>query len=356
MRSGAWRSAAVGFPGCRQVARRSPLPPFGWLQKGLRSCRHPTREWLNRGLHCSKSGCPPWPHGRVQEGGRGMGVIIGVDPHKASCTAAVLDERGELVDQQRFASTRTGWRALGRWAKRWPERRWAVEGASGLGRRLAQQLVGEGEPVVDVPAKLAARVRLLSAGHGRKSDAHDAVSVAVAALGATRPGQVRLEDHAGYPPRRKLSVVLEADLAKGAWPHGRPRRPRQASWASLLRPWPADSSRTRAASLAGTSTTGSPSPTSCWASLRPRPLGALNGPAPLGPALGPAAQRPPVGRGSGEPLLINQFAARSLSTATVQLALKGSTPMITHPSHDLPPGPDREAREGNPTWSSAILC
>jgi transposase len=125
-----------------------------------------------------------------------MGVIIGVDPHKASCTAAVLDERGELVDQQRFAATRTGSRALGRWAKRWPKRRWAVEGASGLGRTLAQQLATDGEHVVDVPAKLATRVRLLSAGHGRKSDAHDAVSVAVAALGASRLGQVRLEDHA----------------------------------------------------------------------------------------------------------------------------------------------------------------
>jgi transposase len=112
-----------------------------------------------------------------------MGVIIGVDPHKASYTAAVLDERGELVAQQRFAATGTGSRALCRWAKRWPERRWAIEGASGLGRRLARQLVGDGEPVLDVPAKLAARVRLLSAGHGRKSDAHDAVSVAVAAHG-----------------------------------------------------------------------------------------------------------------------------------------------------------------------------
>jgi transposase len=124
-----------------------------------------------------------------------MDVIIGVDPHKASCTAAVLDERGELLAQQRFAATRTGFRALGRWAKRWPERRWAIEGASGLGRRLAQQLAADGEHVVDVPAKLAARVRLLSAGHGRKSDAHDAVSVAVAAHGATRLGQVRLDDH-----------------------------------------------------------------------------------------------------------------------------------------------------------------
>src|SRR5512133_992304 len=46
-----------------------------------------------RGLHRSKSGCPPWSHDRVHEGGRGMGVIIGVDPHKASCTVAVLDER-----------------------------------------------------------------------------------------------------------------------------------------------------------------------------------------------------------------------------------------------------------------------
>jgi transposase len=125
-----------------------------------------------------------------------MGVIIGVDPHKASYTAAVLDERGELVDQQRFAATGTGSGALRRWARRWPERRWAVEGASGLGRRLAQQLVGDGEPVLDVPAKLAARVRLLSAGHGRKSDAHDAASVAVAALGARRLGEVRIDDHA----------------------------------------------------------------------------------------------------------------------------------------------------------------
>jgi transposase len=39
--------------------------------------------------------------------------------------------------------------------------------------------------VVDVPAKLAARVRLLSTGHGRKSDAADATSVGIAALTAT---------------------------------------------------------------------------------------------------------------------------------------------------------------------------
>jgi transposase len=39
-------------------------------------------------------------------------------------------------------------------------------------------------------------VRLLSVGHGRKSDPHDAISVAVAAEGTRRLGQVRVEDHA----------------------------------------------------------------------------------------------------------------------------------------------------------------
>ena len=37
---------------------------------------------------------------------------------------------------------------------------------------------------VDVPAKLAARVRMLSTGHGRKTDDADATSVGIAALTA----------------------------------------------------------------------------------------------------------------------------------------------------------------------------
>jgi transposase len=59
-----------------------------------------------------------------------------------------------------------------------------VEGANGVGRPLAQRLLEAGEDVLDVPAKLAARARLLDTGHGRKSDAHDAHSVAVAAVRA----------------------------------------------------------------------------------------------------------------------------------------------------------------------------
>jgi transposase len=125
-----------------------------------------------------------------------MPVMIGVDPHKASHTAAVLDEHGRPLDQQRISATLEGYQTLRSWAAQWPQRCWAVEGAHGLGRALAQRLVADGEQVVDVPAKLAARVRVLSVGHGRKSDPDDAVSVAVAARSVPQLRQVGVEDQA----------------------------------------------------------------------------------------------------------------------------------------------------------------
>jgi len=125
-----------------------------------------------------------------------MPVMIGVDPHKASHTAAVLDEHGCLLGQQCVPATLDGYRQLREWAGRWPQRCWAVEGAHGISRALAQRLVGDGEQVLDVPAKLAARVRVLSVGHGRKSDPDDAVSVAIAARHAPSLRQVDVEDQA----------------------------------------------------------------------------------------------------------------------------------------------------------------
>ena len=65
---------------------------------------------------------------------------------------------------------------------RWSDRVWAVEGSNGAGRPLAQRLLADGEHVVDVPAKLSARARLLDTGHNRKTDAHDAHAVAVVAV------------------------------------------------------------------------------------------------------------------------------------------------------------------------------
>ncbi len=109
-------------------------------------------------------------------------VIIGVDPHKLSATIEVVDHHEKLLGSGRFTTDQAGYAAMRKYAKTWPDRVWAVEGANGAGRPLAQRLLEAGEQVVDVPAKLAARVRLFDTGHNRKTDARDAHSIAIVAV------------------------------------------------------------------------------------------------------------------------------------------------------------------------------
>ena len=108
-------------------------------------------------------------------------VIIGVDPHKLSATIEVVDQHEKLLGAGRFTTDRAGYSAMRTYAKTWPDRVWAIEGANGTGRPLAQRLLEGGERVLDVPAKLAARVRLFDTGHNRKTDALDAHSIAIVA-------------------------------------------------------------------------------------------------------------------------------------------------------------------------------
>jgi transposase len=139
-------------------------------------------------------------------------VLIGVDPHKASVAVAVVDEVGELLERASFPQNRAGLRALERWAKRFPERRWAVENASGLGRHLAQRLAASGESVVDVPPKLSARVRVLSTGNARKNDGLDALATALAAWRNERLPTV--DPEAGSEVLRLLSERREDLVAE----------------------------------------------------------------------------------------------------------------------------------------------
>jgi transposase len=81
----------------------------------------------------------------------------------------------------RVEANRAGYRRLRRFAAGWSDALWAIEGAAGLGAPLAERLREDEITVVDVPAKLARRVRLLSTGHSRKSDPADALSVGIAA-------------------------------------------------------------------------------------------------------------------------------------------------------------------------------
>jgi transposase len=121
--------------------------------------------------------------------------VIGIDPHKRSHTAAVLDDTEALVGQVRVSADRWQRDRLLRFAAPFEPRTWAVEAAGGLGALLAQQLVAAGERVVDVPPTLSARVRLLDSGKTDKSDPHDARSAAIVALRHAQLRPVRPVDH-----------------------------------------------------------------------------------------------------------------------------------------------------------------
>ena len=109
-------------------------------------------------------------------------VFIGVDPHQLSATIEVVDRHERVLATGRFGTDKAGYAAMRRHVAGYRDRVWAVEGSNGTGRPLAQRLLADGEHVVDVPAKLSARVRLLDTGHNRKTDPHDAHAVAVVAV------------------------------------------------------------------------------------------------------------------------------------------------------------------------------
>ena len=138
-------------------------------------------------------------------------VMIGVDPHKGSHTAVVIGAAEEPLGELRVRASKTQADELVAWAAAWPRRTWAVEGAGGLGRLLARQLIAAGERVLDVQPKLAARVRLLEAGDTNKNDPDDALSVAVAALRSKASREVTADD---YTAALKVWSKRHRDLSR----------------------------------------------------------------------------------------------------------------------------------------------
>ena len=138
-----------------------------------------------------------------------MHVIIGVDPHKASHMAvAVGDDERELA-RVAVRATKTQVDRLMAWAEPFASRTWAIEGADGMGYLLSQQLLSAGERVVDVPATLAARTRLLGRTRTNKTDPNDALSVAIT---AQRHGGLREVAPAGHAEVLRLLAKRNTDL------------------------------------------------------------------------------------------------------------------------------------------------
>ena len=67
-------------------------------------------------------------------------VIVGVDPHKKSVTIEAVDEHGLVLGRGRYGTDTAGYRLmLTQVREQWPQHHWAVEGAQGVGRPLAQR-------------------------------------------------------------------------------------------------------------------------------------------------------------------------------------------------------------------------
>ncbi len=95
-----------------------------------------------------------------------MVTTIGIDPHKATHTAVAIDETETVLGELTVPADRDQTKTLLDWAQNLDGdgRVWAVEAAGGLGYLLSQQLIADGEQVVDVPP--SARLSCESVGVG----------------------------------------------------------------------------------------------------------------------------------------------------------------------------------------------
>jgi transposase len=140
-----------------------------------------------------------------------MNVIIGIDPHKASHTAVAIGRDEDQISTVKVRATVRQVDQLLSWAEPFEKRTWAIESVGGLGYLLAQQLVARGEDVLDVPATLASRIRVLATKRSNKNDPNDAHSIAIAAL---RAPTLRLVDPADHGEVLRLLSKRNDDLGR----------------------------------------------------------------------------------------------------------------------------------------------
>lgn len=137
-------------------------------------------------------------------------IVIGVDPHMSTHTAAAIDaSSGELRGELTAAARRSGHAELLAWARALDvERLWALEDCRHVSVSLERFLLASGEQVVRVPPKLMAAARKGARVRG-KSDAIDALAVARAYLRERELPVARLD---GYERQIRLLVDHREDL------------------------------------------------------------------------------------------------------------------------------------------------
>jgi transposase len=133
-------------------------------------------------------------------------IIIGIDPHPATLTTALLDaSSARVLGTLEVNNSEEGHQLLRHWVHQHSEddveRRWAVEGACNpFVAPLVAELLAQGEHVTDIPPSLTSQYR--SRRGSKKNDAVDASNAAKAlvanpSLPAYNPG----------PNQRRLQVL-----------------------------------------------------------------------------------------------------------------------------------------------------
>jgi transposase len=120
--------------------------------------------------------------GRPQERGPEV-IVIGIDPHKRTHTAAAVEQAtGEVRGERTVTAHERGQGQLLLWARSLArERVWALEDCRHVSARLERFLLARGERVVRVPPGRMAGARREGRERG-KSDAIDALAIARAFL------------------------------------------------------------------------------------------------------------------------------------------------------------------------------
>ena len=117
-------------------------------------------------------------------------VILGVDTHRDTHAAALVDLVGQFVAAETFPATRRGIRALIKWAQqRGTVRRAGVEGTGSYGAGVARALCLEGVEVIEVTRAVRVGRR-----HVGKNDTRDAEAAARNVLSGQATAQPKSRD------------------------------------------------------------------------------------------------------------------------------------------------------------------
>ena len=118
-------------------------------------------------------------------------LVVGVDTHRDTHSAAVCDARGRVLSQLQVPATPAGYADLLAWASEaagGQRLAWAIEGTRHYGLGLARQLSVAGQQVAEIDG-----TRHIGKRRSGKSDPIDAVRAARELLARPRPGQLRAD-------------------------------------------------------------------------------------------------------------------------------------------------------------------